>query len=76
MKMSMSGMEGIEMDGRIARCRVDAGHLALDIRLSRPVGWQAGARLSRKDVWNLAWMILKSPAALAYVLFGIGARGG
>ena len=39
MKMSMSGMEGIEMDGRIARCRVDAGHLALDIRLSKPVGW-------------------------------------
>lgn len=74
MKMSMSGLEGMELDGRIARCRVAERHLVLELRMSQPVGWQASASLTRADVLSFAWMLLRSPKALAFVLFGIGAR--
>lgn len=76
MKMSMSGMEGIELDGRIARSRVAEGSLVLELRLSKPVGWQASARLTRADVWSLVWMLLSSPRALGFVLFGLGNKSG
>lgn len=72
MKMSVSGLEGVELDGRIARSRVSQGHVVFDIRLNLPVGWEATARLSRKDLWSFAWALLSSPKALAFMIFGIG----
>lgn len=72
MKMSVSGLEGVELDGRIARCRVAEGRVVFDIRLNLPVGWQATARLNRRDVWSFAWSLLSSPRALVYLIFGVG----
>jgi hypothetical protein len=73
MKMSVSGLAGVELDGRIARSRVADGRIGFDIRLNLPVGWQATARLNRADVWSFAWSLLSSPRALLYLFFGIGA---
>lgn len=72
MKMSVSGLEGVELDGRIARCRVVDSRVVFDIRLNLPVGWQATARLSRGDLWSFAWSLLSSPRALLYMFFGFG----
>lgn len=72
MKMSVSGLEDMELDGRISRCHVAEQHLVLELRLNKPVGWRGSARLTRSDVLSFAWMLLRSPKALAYVLFGIG----
>jgi hypothetical protein len=72
MKMSVSGLEGVELDGRIARCRVADGRVVFDIRLNLPVGWQATAGLSREDFWAFTWSLLSSPRALLYLFLGIG----
>ena len=69
MKMKLSGMEAMELEGAIGRVRVVEGGLQLDIRLDRPLGWTAGAVLARKDVWRLAWLMLKSPATWGFLLF-------
>ncbi len=70
MKMSMSGMEGLEFEGVIHRCKVEQSHLVIQLRLDNPTGWTASAAMSRKDVLAFAWILLRSPAALAYLLFG------
>ena len=72
MKMSVSGLEGVELDGRIARCRVAEGRIVFDIRLNLPVGWQATARLNRADVFAFAWSMLRNPRALLFLVFGLG----
>jgi hypothetical protein len=72
MKMSVSGLEGVELDGRIARSRVADGRIVFDIRLNLPVGWQATARLNRGDVLSFAWSLLSNPKALLFLIFGVG----
>jgi hypothetical protein len=69
MKMKLSGMEAMELDGHIGRVRVTDSGLQLDIRLDRPLGWSAGAVLTRQDVFRMLWLMLKSPATWGFLLF-------
>jgi hypothetical protein len=69
MQMHLSGMEGIQLAGRIGRVRVSDGALRLDIRLERPLGWSAAAALDRADAWRLLWLLIKSPAVWGFLLF-------
>ena len=69
MKMKLSGMEAMELEGAIGRVQVQEGGLQLDIRLDKPLGWSAGARLSRGDVLRLIGLMLRSPRTWAFLLF-------
>ncbi len=75
MKMKVSGLEGVELKGNIARLHESAGYLILDIRLSSPVGWRATATLTHKDLWDFVKLLMR-PSNLRYVLFGFGKPGG
>lgn len=70
MKMRVSGLEGMELDGSVSRIHVADGHIVLNVRLKNPVGWEANSQMSRQDVWRVLGMILKRPAVLAFLLFG------
>jgi hypothetical protein len=70
MKMQLSGMEGVALEGVIGRCMVNGDTLQVDIRLSKPVGWSTTAQLTRQDTLRLIWLVLKSPSIWAWLLGG------
>lgn len=75
MKMKVSGLEGIELSGEIARLCVTDGSLVMEMRLNKPVGWKASAALTHKDLMVMAKLLLLRPVNLRYLLFGFGKPG-
>lgn len=74
MKMSLSGLDGMELDGSISRCYVDSNRLVLELDLEKPLGWSAGAHLTRGDVFRFISILVRNPRAWAFLLFGVGAK--
>jgi hypothetical protein len=71
MKMKVSGLENIELIGEITGLRESDGYLVMSARLTTPVGWDARASLTHKDLMTLVKLLLR-PANLRYVIFGFG----
>jgi hypothetical protein len=75
MRMKVSGLQNVELVGDIAGVRESDGYLVMTVRLTKPVGWQASAALTRKDLMNLVKLLLFKPSNLLYVLFWLGPPG-
>ncbi len=75
MKMRVSGLQNVELVGDIAAIRESDGYLTMTVRLTKPVGWQASAALTHKDLMNLVKLLLFKPSNLLYVFFGFGQPG-
>jgi len=73
--MKVSGLQNVELVGEIAGIRESDGYLTMTVRLTKPVGWQASAALTHKDLMNLVKLLLLKPSNLLYVLFGFGQPG-
>ncbi len=75
MKMKVSGLENVELVGDIKAVYESDGDLIMDVRLTKPVGWQARAALTHKDLMTLIKLLLLKPANLRYMVFGFGKAG-
>jgi hypothetical protein len=75
MKMKVSGLPNVELVGDIAGVRESDGYLTMTVRLSKPVGWQASAALTHKDLMSIGKQLLLRPSNLFYVLFGFAQPG-
>jgi hypothetical protein len=75
MRMKVSGLQNVELVGDIAGFRESDGYLMMTIRLTKPVGWQASAALTHKDLMKLIKLFLLNPSNLRYILFGFGKPG-
>ncbi len=72
MKMKVSGLQNVELVGDIAGFCERDGCLMMTIRLTKPVGWQASAALTHKDIMTLVKLFLLNPSNLRYIFFGFG----
>jgi hypothetical protein len=70
MKMKVSGLENMELAGNITGFRVSRGYLLMNIRLTTPVGWNAEAALTHKDLMTFMKLLLSKPSIISYILFG------
>jgi hypothetical protein len=73
--MKVSGLQNVELVGDIAGVRESDGYLMMTVRLTKPLGWQATAALTHKDLINLVKLLFFRPANLRYILFGFGKPG-
>ena len=71
MRMKVSGLPNVELVGDISDFRESDGCLMMNIRLTTPVGWQASAALTHRELMTLVRLMLK-PSNLIYLLFGFG----
>ena len=72
MKMKVSGLENIEFVGEITGFHESDGYLMMNVRLTTPVGWEARAALTHKDLIDLVKLLLFKPSNLRYIFFGFG----
>ncbi len=72
MKMKVSGLENVELVGDITGISESKGYLIMNVRLTTPLGWQAKAALTHKDLRNLIKLLLLRPSNLRYMIFGFG----
>jgi hypothetical protein len=71
MKMKVSGLQHVELIGRVTRLSESDGFLVMNVKLDNPVGWSATAALTHRDLMTLVKLLLR-PSALRYILFGFG----
>ncbi len=71
MRMKVSGLQHIELVGDVTRLSESDGHLVMNIRLDNPVGWNATAALTHRDLMMLVKLLFR-PVALRYIFFGFG----
>ncbi|MBN2074549.1 MAG: hypothetical protein JW762_03260 [Dehalococcoidales bacterium] len=71
MKMKVSGLENVELVGKVTDVYKKDGYLVLDVGLTIPIGWNAKAAMTHKDLMYLVKLLLK-PANLLYIFFGFG----
>jgi len=72
MRMKVSGLQNVELVGDITGFHESDGYLIMDVRLTTPVGWQARAALTHKDLMKLVKLLLLKPGNLRYIFFGFG----
>ena len=71
MKMKVSGLQHIELVGKVTQLNENDGYLVMNVKLDNPVGWTATAALTHRDLMALMKMLMK-PSALRYIFFGFG----
>ena len=72
MRMKVSGLPNVELVGDIAGLHQSAGYLIMSVGLTSPVGWDARAALTHKDLMTLIKLLLLKPANLRFIIFGSG----
>lgn len=75
MRMRVSGLQNVELVGDITGFHESEGYLIMNVRLTTPVGWEARAALTHRDLMNLVKLLLLKPANLRYIFFGFGKPG-
>lgn len=70
MRMKVSGFPTIELEGDITGLRESHGYLSMNVRLTKPVGWDARAALTHRDLMTLMKLLLLKPANLRFIIFG------
>jgi len=69
--MKVSGLQHIELVGKVTQLNENDGYLVMNVKLDNPVGWTATAALTHRDLMALMKMLMK-PSALRYIFFGFG----
>jgi hypothetical protein len=73
--MKVSGLENMDLVGDVAELHESDGYLVMNVRLTKPVGWQARAILTHKDLMTLMKLLLLKPSNLRFLFLGFGNHG-
>lgn len=71
MRIKMTALGPVEMVGEITDLREVGDWLVMRVRMTTPVGWEARAELTHKDLMTLVKLLLR-PSNLRYFFFGFG----